>query len=152
MIAVSSSSLTWQPTRAPWWTLCLLTVLLALALGGPAACVIHCQRHHAGTHQPIARTHAEMLAGDQAQHHGHQAPTAQPANDSGEQHMPRSEEHPSALTIAVVLPLVLLPALRVRRYLPIARSSTPQAHYPMPPRDPPRGALLQPQHVLERSA
>lgn len=143
MMAGSPSSLVWQPPRAPWGTPCLLLLLLALAFGGPAACVIHCQRHLPGTHLPIAQEQPEKMASYADQRHSGHAHDPQPVPGSDEHRVPRSEDHPSALTIAVVLPLVLLPALRVKRHLMITRSSVRQGQYPSPPRDPPRVALLQ---------
>jgi hypothetical protein len=113
-------------------------VLVAVAIGGPAACVIHCLRLDAMTHQRV-------FAGHHSQHDAHSAHGVMLSHDSGaagDDHPTRSaDDAPSALTIGVVLALALLPSLIMIALPPPPRLLPLRNISPIPPRAPPRALL-----------
>ena len=95
--------------RRPIRTASLLALIWMLVCGGPGACMIHCLLlvpHHMAQH---------------AQQH-HASATDHHVSDgvlctSIEQHTQHHDEVlPSALTVAIMLPLLLLPLLRITRF------------------------------------
>lgn len=114
-----------------WWPLTLLVVLLAVALGGPAACVIHCLRLPPATHLPHPATHNAA--------HAHGGEMSHADGSAPENHRyPTAGDEPSALTIGVVLPLALLPLMLFTSLLSHPRVLSLRNVALLPPRDPPR--------------
>jgi hypothetical protein len=115
-------------TSRPWYATTLLLLSVVMVLSGPWACIVHCLmldiEHHGHHHHEQHGTVGFSFVSD--------CPTVL---SSDEQQL---REPPSALTIAIVLPLVLAPLLFGSTLQNIIHwmQRTSAAH--PPPRDPPR--------------
>lgn len=116
-------------SRQPIWAACLLVLITAISVGGPAACVMHCLLLEVAHREP----HLPLMS---HQHHGADDGADCPSSVQHTQHSEHAE--PSALTIAIVLPLVLLPQLLVASFRPLAGDLRGISIALPPPRRPPR--------------
>lgn len=123
--------------RNAGWRLCLLSVLLSVAVGGPAACVIHCLRHHAAPAVQALASHHDMHHTE----HSRMGHTERSIPD--DPRYPTTSDEPTALTIGVVLPLLLLPLLQARALTRSPGLPPLRDVWLLPPRDPPRRLLAQ---------
>ncbi len=122
--------------RQASWRLCLLIVLLSVAVGGPAACVIHCLRHHAPP--PVVQA---LVASHDSHHAAHGGMSHAERSMPDDSRYPTTSDEPTALTIAVVLPLLLLPLLVVQSLMQPPGLAPLRDVWLLPPRDPPRALL-----------
>lgn len=117
-----------QCANHPWYAACLLLLSVVVVLGGPWACIVHCLmldiEHHGHHHHEQHGVGASGFLAD--------CPTVL---SGGDQQLPES---PSALTIAIVLPLVLAPLLFDTKLQRLAYSAQRASTIHPPPRDPPR--------------
>jgi hypothetical protein len=132
-----------RPHVAPWHVGFALLVIVLIGLGNPLACFIHCWGH---VHSTAATTAA---APDHAHMHHDMAHAAMSMSQTGATNQPapssssvvdclNHHETPSPLTVAVLLPLLLVaitrvPTLPLRLHSLFLRLVTPP-----PPRHPPR--------------
>lgn len=112
----------------PVWALSLLVLTLFMSIGGPSACVIHCL--------VLDTAHPQAIY-DRSMAHGHMHGGAEMCPSPSEQ---PHHEHPtpSALTIGIVLPLILLPSLSFSLRRTIATALIAVSRAIPPPREPPR--------------
>lgn len=105
----------------------LFVLIAVVMLSGPVACIVHCMLLDAADHQRSLSQHAL---------HDHHSAATQPVCPSLDQHGEHAE--PSALTVAIVLPLVLLPQLLVQSFRLLMEAMRSASIVLLPPRRPPR--------------
>jgi hypothetical protein len=121
--------------KRPIRVVALAALITALTFGGPAACFVHCLLLDAAHHQP----HVALFDDQQRHIHEHHRAAAQADCPSAAQHTQHSEHaEPSALTVAILLPLALLPHLLVVSFEPLIESPPSLSIALQPPRRPPR--------------
>lgn len=140
MISLSSQpTKTWQPRlMQPLWAHATLLLAGLIMLGGPAACIVHCwvldaieQGHHTHGSTGLTLDSSHLLVASSVVANDHACPEA----TSQSQH----SEHngPTALTIAIVLLLVLLPLIGAAAYTPASRTFHARGSSIPPPFQPP---------------
>lgn len=128
---ISLLSTTFHSWRArPIWAANLLVLITIIMFGGPAACVMHCMLLDAADHQRSLPQHSL---------HGHHSTETQPVCPAIDQHSEHGEHaEPNALTVAIVLPLALLPQLLAQTFRLLIQTLRSVSIALPPPRHPPR--------------
>jgi hypothetical protein len=121
--------------KRPIWAAALAALITALTFGGPAACFVHCLLLDATHHQ----LHVALFDDQQRHMHEHHRAAAQADCPIAAQHTQHSEHaEPSALTVAILLPLALLPHLLGVRFPRLIEALLGLSIALQPPRRPPR--------------
>lgn len=126
--------------RHPIQVVCLLAVLALVTVGRPWSCIAHCVMFDGAHAQHSAVTH------EQVSHDHHSQPSVtgwfagvDPCDD--DQLPQTAHEEPSPLTIAVILPMLLLAQLRPTRARMLRRSVDLRSYVSSPPLRPPTYSL-----------
>lgn len=130
---LSTTLLYWR--SCPLWAASLLLLISVIIFGGPVACLAHCMLLDAAQHQPRLTALGHV-------HHAHDAHgshSTAPSCPSAGAHSPHSEHaEPSALTVAIMLPLLLMPLLLTTSFRRLRATMRRASLLFAPPDRPPR--------------
>lgn len=134
MITLLRTTLHFWRTR-PIWSAGMVVLVAMVMFSGPVACIVHCMLLDAAAHQralPQPSHHQHGLHADHSAAIGPVCPGFEQHSEHGE------HAEPSALTVAVVLPLVLLPQLLASNFRLLSETLRGASTTLPPPRRPPR--------------
>jgi hypothetical protein len=122
--------------RQPLQVVCLLAVLALITVGRPWSCIAHCMMVDGAHAQHSVPTHATTSHDNQLQSSAAGWIAGfDPCDD--EQSPQMAHEEPSPLTIAVILPILLLAQCRPTRASSIRRAIDLRSYLSSPPLRPP---------------